>query len=72
MIFERIDGGVQIKLKRKPKVKISDDCEDIVIYWKPNDGKESYLKISGSDFIGYRSKSGSEIIYNAELKPSAS
>ena len=72
MIFERIDGGVQIKLKRKPKVKISDDCEDIVIYWKPNDEKEPYLKISGSDFIGYRSKSGSEIIYNAELKPSAS
>jgi hypothetical protein len=38
--FERTDGGVQVKdRKRKPKVKI-DDCANIIIYWKPNDGKE--------------------------------
>ena len=40
MNFERTDGGVQVKdRKRKPKVKI-DDCANIIIYWKPNDGKE--------------------------------
>ena len=67
--FERIDGGVQEKSKRKPKVKITDDCGSIVIYWKPKEGKEYYLKATGPTFDGYRTKGGTDITYGAVMKP---
>ena len=72
VIFERIDGGVQVKLDRKPQVKISDDCDSIVINWKPNEGKEYYLKVTGSAFDGYRTKGSTDITYGAVMKPSGS